>query len=230
MSRVVLIKANKGGVGKSWITLQLAHKAALDGSKVIIITSDSQNNILDFSGNGSLTPLGLDEWLTGGNGGFTELRKNLYYIPFNSAMLPEELEVRFESFVNVLKGEFDYIFIDSTPVLNLDKKFIDLADEVVIPTFLDQVTLGSIIALMEQITPRNKVKAIIPNRVGRNKIEKEYYKNLKDIVSQSIFLSVPIKQSSFISRAIDNGKTIWEYNAKEAKALQELFLQVLEVL
>ena len=230
MSRVVLIKANKGGVGKSWITLQLAHKAALDGNKVIIITSDSQNNILDFSGNGSLTPLGLDEWLTGGNGGFTELRENLYYIPFNSAMLPEELEVRFESFVNVLKGEFDYIFIDSTPVLNLDKKFIDLADEVVIPTFLDQVTLGSIIALMEQITPRNKVKAIIPNRVGRNKIEKEYYKNLNDIVSQSIFLSVPIKQSSFISRAIDNGKTIWEYNAKEAKALQELFLQVLEVL
>lgn len=230
MSRVVLIKANKGWVGKSWITLQLAHKAALDGSKVIIITSDSQNNILDFSGNGSLTPLGLDEWLTGGHGGFTELRKNLYYIPFNSAMLPEELEVRFESFVNVLKGEFDYIFIDSTPVLNLDKKFIDLADEVVIPTFLDQVTLGSIIALMEQITPRNKVKAIIPNRVGRNKIEKEYYKNLKDIVSQSIFLSVPIKQSSFISKAIDNGKTIWEYNAKEAKALQELFLQVLEVL
>lgn len=228
--KTILVKANKGGVGKSWITLQLAHKAAIDGNKVIIITSDSQNNILDFSGCGSLTPLGLDEWLTGGNGGFTELRKNLYYIPFNSAMLPEELEVRFESFVNVLKEEFDYIFIDSTPVLNLDRKFIELADEVVIPTFLDNVTIGSIVTLMEQIEPRNKVKAIIPNRVGRNKIEKEYYKNLKDIVSQSIFLSVPIKQSSFISRAIDNGKTIWEYNAKEAKALQELFLQVLEVL
>lgn len=228
--KTILVKANKGGVGKSWITLQLAHKAAIDGNKVIIITSDSQNNILDFSGCGSLTPLGLDEWLTGGNGGFTELRKNLYYIPFNSAMLPEELEVRFESFVNVLKEEFDYIFIDSTPVLNLDRKFIELADEVVIPTFLDNVTIGSIVTLMEQIEPRNKVKAIIPNRVGRNKIEKEYYKNLKDIVSQSIFLSVPIKQSSFISRAIDNGKTIWEYNAKEAKALQVLFLQVLEVL
>ncbi|MBM6874422.1 ParA family protein [Fusobacterium mortiferum] len=230
IGKTILVKANKGGVGKSWITLQLAHKAAIDGNKVIIITSDSQNNILDFSGCGSLTPLGLDEWLTGGNGGFTELRKNLYYIPFNSAMLPEELEVRFESFVNVLKEEFDYIFIDSTPVLNLDRKFIELADEVVIPTFLDNVTIGSIVTLMEQIEPRNKVKAIIPNRVGRNKIEKEYYKNLKDIVSQSIFLSVPIKQSSFISRAIDNGKTIWEYNAKEAKALQELFLQVLEVL
>lgn len=230
MNKTILIKANKGGVGKSWITLQLAHKVALDGNKVIIITSDSQNNILDFSGNGSLTPLGLDEWLTGGNGGFTELRKNLYYIPFHSTMLPEELEVRFESFINILKEEFDYIFIDSTPVLNLDKKFIDLADEVVIPTFLDQVTIGSITTLMAQIDPKNKVKAIIPNRVGRNKIEKEYYENLKNTVSQNIFLSVPIKQSSFISKVIDEGKTIWEYRAKEAKALQELFLQVLEVL
>lgn len=230
MSRVVLIKANKGGVGKSWITLQLAHKAALDGGKVIIITSDSQNNILDFSGNGSLTPLGLDEWLTGGNGGFTQLRENLFYIPFNSTMLPEELEVRFESFVNVLKGEFDYIFIDSTPVLNLDRKFIELADEVVIPTFLDQVTLGSIITLMEQIEPKNKVKAIIPNRAGRSKLEKEYYDTLKGIVSQKILLSVPIKQSSFISKTIDDGKTIWESRAKDAVTLQELFLQVLEVL
>ena len=83
---------------------------------------------------------------------------------------------------------------------------------------------------MAQIDPKNKVKAIIPNRVRRNKIEKEYYENLKNTVSQNIFLSVPIKQSSFISKVIDEGKTIWEYRAKEAKALQELFLQVLEVL
>lgn len=231
-SKVILIKANKGGVGKSWITLQLAHKAALDGNKVIIITSDSQNNILDFSGCGSLIPLGLDEWLTGGNGGFTQLRENLFYIPFNSAMLPEELEVRFESFINVLKEEFDYIFIDSTPVLNLDRKFIELAEEVVIPTFLDQVTMSSITTLMEQIKPKSKVRAIIPNRAGRTKLEKEYYDVLKEIVTfaPSIFLSIPIKQSSFIGKTIDEGKTIWEYRAKEAKTLQELFLQVLEVL
>lgn len=232
IGKTILVKANKGGVGKSWITLQLAHKAAIDGNKVIIITSDSQNNILDFSGNGSLTPLGLDEWLKSGNGGFTELRKNLYYIPFHSSMLPEELEVRFESFIDVLKDEYDYIFIDSTPVLNLDKKFIELADEVVIPTFLDQVTMSSISTLMEQIQPKSKVKAIIPNRAGRTKLEKEYYSLLKEIVSYapSIFLSVPIKQSSFISKSIDEGKTIWEYRAKEAVTLQELFLQVLEVL
>ena len=34
MNKVILIKANKGGVGKSWITLQLAHALALKDKKI----------------------------------------------------------------------------------------------------------------------------------------------------------------------------------------------------
>ena len=37
MSKVILVKANKGGVGKSWLTLQLAHATALRNKKVLII-------------------------------------------------------------------------------------------------------------------------------------------------------------------------------------------------
>ena len=48
---VVLVKNNKGGVGKSWIALQLAaYKALRKNEKVLILTSDSQNNILNYSG------------------------------------------------------------------------------------------------------------------------------------------------------------------------------------
>lgn len=230
MNKVILIKANKGGVGKSWITLQLAHALALKNKKVLVITSDSQNNILDFAGVEPNTLLGLDEWLKNGDGGFLELRNNLDYIPFRSSILPEELEVRFESFINAMKNEYNYIFIDSTPVLNLDKKFIELSDEIVIPTFLDQVTIGSIATLMEQINPKNKVKVIIPNRAGRTKLEKNYYSSLKEFISNRILLTVPIKQSAFISKAIDDGKTIWEYRSKEATILQKLFSEVLEAL
>lgn len=226
----MLIKANKGGVGKSWITLQLAHALALKDKKILVITSDSQNNILDFAGIETDAPLGLDEWLKNGDGGFIELRDNLNYIPFHSSVLSEDLEVRFESFINAMKNEYNYIFIDSTPVLNLDKKFIELADEIVIPTFLDQVTLGSIAILMDQIKPKSKVKAIIPNRAGRTKLEKDYYSKLMEFVSNRILLTVPIKQSAFISKAIDDGKTIWEYRSKEATILQKLFSEVLEVL
>lgn len=230
MKKVILIKANKGGVGKSWITLQLAHGMSRLGKRVIILTSDNQNNILDYSGNGGIAPLGLEEWLKNGNGGFTELRKNLYYIPLNSSLLPEELEVRFESFLNVLKEEFDYIFIDSTPVLNLDRKFIELADDVIIPTFLDSVTLGSIHTLMEQIEPKSKVKAIIPNRAGRSRLEKEYYQILEATTSANIFLSIPITQSAFIGKTIDAGRTVWEYRSIPANELKAIFSNIITVI
>ena len=48
---VVLVKNNKGGVGKTWIALQLAgYKALIENKKTLILTSDSQNNILNYSG------------------------------------------------------------------------------------------------------------------------------------------------------------------------------------
>lgn len=50
MERIVLVKNNKGGVGKSWLALQLAAYQAYRGNIVLILTSDSQNNIFNFAG------------------------------------------------------------------------------------------------------------------------------------------------------------------------------------
>ena len=50
MGKIILVKNIKGGIGKSWITLQLAHLFATKDNKVLIITSDSQNNIPLFAG------------------------------------------------------------------------------------------------------------------------------------------------------------------------------------
>ena len=44
---IILVKNNKGGVGKTYITLQLAaHKALIKNKKTLILTSDSQNDVL----------------------------------------------------------------------------------------------------------------------------------------------------------------------------------------
>lgn len=229
--KTILIKANKGGVGKSWITLQLAHKLALSGSKILILTSDSQNNILNFSNVYDYEKQAeLEYWLKNGTGDLVELRKNLYYIPFASAMLPVEMESRFENFIETLKTEFDYILVDSTPVLELDKIFINIADQIIIPTFLDEVTIGSITSLLNESSLVLKVKAIIPNRAGRTKLEKEYYENLKELIPESILLSVPINQSALISKAIDDGKTIWEYNSKKFDDFKMIFNKMLEAI
>ena len=226
IGKTILVKANKGGVGKSWITLQLAHKAAIDGNKVIIITSDSQNNILDFSGCGSLTPLGLDEWLTGGNGGFTELRKNLYYIPFNSAMLPEELEVRFESFVNVLKEEFDYVLIDCPPSLNLITiNALVASNSVIIPLQCEFLALEGLTDLVKNINqikkvfnPELKVQGIVLTMFDkRNNLSSMVEKDVRNYFGDLVYQTV-IPRSVRISEAPSHGKPILIYDFKSVGA------------
>ncbi|MBR8702085.1 MULTISPECIES: ParA family protein [unclassified Fusobacterium] len=226
---IILVKANKGGVGKSWITLQLAHHFAIKNKKVLILTSDSQNNIPTFCGVDINTRADLEEWILNGNSELVELRNNLFYIPFNSVSIENKLKHKFETFINALKSEFDYIFIDATPVLHLDNVFVGVANQIIVPTFLDMVTMDSILTLLETV-PVEKVKAIIPNRAGRCSLEQVYYESLKSVIGSLIYLSVPIKQSAFISRLIDKGKTIWESKSLSALELQSTFYPVLEVI
>ena len=47
--KVIIIKVNKGGVGKTFLTVQLGAGLASIGKKVLILTSDSQNNILHYT-------------------------------------------------------------------------------------------------------------------------------------------------------------------------------------
>ena len=90
---IILIKANKGGVGKSWITLQLAHGLALENKKVLILTSDSQNNVPGFAGVGGVF-VTLDDWLNNKNQGLTTLRDNMYYLALTNSYLSAEEEIK----------------------------------------------------------------------------------------------------------------------------------------
>lgn len=231
MSKVILVKANKGGVGKSWLTLQLAHATALRGKQVLIITSDSQNNIPRFAG---ITETnfkeGLEYWIKNKNGSHITLRENLFYIPLTTMSIPDEDIEVFKSFIGAVKKAFDYIYIDATPVLNLDDIFLEVADQIVIPTFLDSVTTSSITNMLRK-AEYSKIKAIIPNRATRCKVEKEYYKKLVEtLMDTSIFVSCPISQSAIISRLIEEGKTLFDktkYNSSKFRAIIERALEVL---
>ena len=231
MSKVILVKANKGGVGKSWLTLQLAHATALRDKQVLIITSDSQNNIPRFAG---ITETnfkeGLEYWIKNKNGSYIELRKNLFYIPLTTMSIPDKEIENFKSFIEAVKKAFDYVYIDATPVLNLDDIFLEVADQIVIPTFLDSVTTSSITNMLRK-AEYNKIKAIIPNRATRCKIEKEYYKKLVEtLMGTSIFVACPISQSAIISRLIEEGKTLFDktkYNSSKFRATIERALEVL---
>ncbi|MGL6119192.1 MAG: ParA family protein [Fusobacteriaceae bacterium] len=231
MPKVILIKNNKGGVGKSWITLQLAHALQqLSDEKVLILTTDNQNNILNYSGKQNLEFYdGLESWIEGNNAEIIQVKKEVYFIPLLSDFIKPTQKEKLKKFIDEQKKKFKYILIDSTPTLSLDKEFIELADEIIIPTYLDEVTTSSISNLIGKVEA-GKIKAIVPNRFNRTSKEKEYFNILKEVYSSTnIYFSEPIPQLSAINILIEKGKTIFESRSSKTEKIREIILSVAEV-
>ena len=228
MGKVITIKNNKGGVGKSWLTLQLAHIIALilEDKKVLILTSDSQNNILLYANIAVPVISGLEDHVLKGDGDIISLRENLYYIPLIKNNFTKKFREKLRITIDEFKKEYDYILIDSVPVLNIDQDFVELSDKVVIPTFLDAATTEGITKLMGEIDI-NKIAAIVPNRYTKTKVEQEWYDDIAKIVEGTdIYLSEPIKQSAVITELIQKGKTILETQSKKAVEFQDIIGEV----
>lgn len=229
----ILIKNRKGGVGKSLITFWLAHGLTLKDKIVLLLTSDNQDNIPAFAGKSKEAKemeKGLESWIKTGEGNTLELRKNLYYIPLKTLSIDTENSLRFKSFIEIMAQRVDYIVIDASPVLELDDLFVEIADKIVIPTFLDEVTTQGIFDLIKKVGV-NKIKAIVPNRSHLTKLEKEYYTELQTAFnSTNIVLTCPIKHSAIISKLIDSGRTCWETKQKIIDPICVEFQKVLEVI
>ena len=225
---VVLVKNNKGGVGKSWIALQLAAYKAFQNEKVLLLTSDSQNNVLNYSGIKikDTNKKGLEDMLEGKNYELTKLRPNLFFLHLQDYKVKGNLDEKFKKQISILKKEFKHIIIDGSPVMNLDNVFVDVAEHIIVPTFLDSVTTNSILNLLKK-TDISKIRAVIPNRVGRTKIEKDFYTFLKNKLTRSgVFLSIPINQSSILLKLIENGTLLWERRSQKLDDIKNVFVKV----
>ncbi|MGX6592809.1 ParA family protein [Cetobacterium ceti] len=232
MGKIITVKNNKGGVGKSWLTLQLSHVLSIlkknngMNNKILILTSDSQNNILLYSGYNGEIETGLENMVTNNECTEIRIRENLYYVPLLSNNFSRQFREKLKNKVEQLKKEYDFIFIDSVPTLNIDQDFLNLADEIIIPTFYDLGTSEGILKLLQEIDT-TKVNAIIPNRFNDTKLEKICGEKLKEALKGTkILITEPIKQSAVIAELIYKGKTIWESNSQKVAEVQDILLEV----
>ena len=226
---IILVKNNKGGVGKTYITLQLAaYKALIKNKKTLILTSDSQNDILKFAGIkvDDTSKFGLEDFIEGKSYKIKKLRENLFFLHLQGYKIKNSFDEAFKKAIKLLKEEFEYIVIDGSPVMGLDNLFIEISDHIVIPTFLDSITTHSVLSMLKKVD-LNKVKAVVPNRTGRTKLEKEYYDFLNQKLGvQGIHLSFPIPQISLISKLIDKETLLWESKAKKLDYIKGIFINI----
>ena len=234
MNNIFTVKVNKGGIGKTFFTVQIGHGLALQGYKVLLITSDSQNNILHYTkSKKEIDKYDLSKGLRhavlyGDNRDlYIKVRENLYFLPTESSVFSDAFEKKFDNFIRKKRVEYDYILIDSIPTMDIDKKFMECSDQLIIPTFCDYSTYEGTLNVIEEVGA-NKIHSIIINLFKNTKIQKKYYSEFeKSLSGTGIIFPKPIKELSLIENLIENGKTIWESGSKLLIDAQNSFADVI---
>ena len=224
MGEIITVKVNKGGVGKTFVTLQLGSYLALQGKKVLLLTSDSQNNIIDYAGkNKDIIGKGLKEFVKSGKGDLIKLRKDLYFIPLESSTFGTQFLLKLPAFLEKMKLEYDYIIIDSIPTMKIDTVFVKCSDKLIIPCFCNKVTVEGAINVINE-AGADKVLAIVINKYENKKIQNIFKEEITEAIKDTnILFPSPIVNTSEIEMLLFKGKTIWESKAKKVLEIQESF-------
>lgn len=172
--KVITIANNKGGVGKTMQSYQLACYLANEGHKVLVLDLDSQANLSTTLGVNVRRTL-IPEWLIGDVDsedvvvsveGKDEFYDNLFLIPssrhmanLSKLLILSEAEVRknagrkerlLKLRLQEIEQEFDYVVIDTPPMLG-DELIMSLvaSDHVLIPTQAQDYSIDGLEELMD---------------------------------------------------------------------------------
>lgn len=232
MGKVFSIKVNKGGIGKTFLTVQLGYGLAMQDKKVLLLTSDSQNNILDYTlSDDEVDKIDFKKDLRycvmNDKVETVKLRTNLYFIPTKSSLFTDRFLEKLPEFIKKMQEEYDYILIDSIPTMKIDSTFVACSDKVIIPMFCDNPTLKEAINVIKE-TGVEKIHSIIVNKYRPTATQKGILKDIKEAIEGTdIVFPEPIKELSQVETLARKGKTIWESRAKILAAAQESLLDVI---
>ncbi|MGL4977852.1 MAG: ParA family protein, partial [Cetobacterium sp.] len=171
---------NKGGVGKSTLSKNIAHGLAMLDFKTALITSDAQNDSLILLGGWFEGGKGFKSFVQTGDEIKIKIRQNLDYFPVETDVFGINLKSKIKKTFEALKNNYDFIIVDCAPVFNvLNDMILEITDEIIVPIKLDKLSTAGITRLIEK-AEGNKITQIVPNLYRNTKISREYFKNLSD--------------------------------------------------
>ncbi len=251
MGKVISFSNQKGGVGKTTTCVNMAAYLAVGGKRVLLVDLDPQGNATTGLGfaKGSLKKsvysVIIDEEDAKDNILPTEV-EGLDILPSVINLAGAEVELVYKksrekmlkNALEKVRGEYDYILIDSPPSLGLlTINALTAADSVIIPIQSEYYALEGLSQLMNTITlvrqrlnKSLKVEGVVLTMYdGRSNISKSIAADIRKFFSKKLY-EIVIPRNIRLAEAPSNGKPILLHDpkcmgARAYKALTEEFLK-----
>ena len=245
MSKVLAIANQKGGVGKTTTSVNLAASLKITRKNVLLIDLDPQGNATMGSGidKNALEKSVFD--LLVQKAGFDEVvvrpeEAGYDLLPANGDLVAAEVdliigenrETRLRQVVVAIKQRYDFVVIDCPPSLNmLTINALAAADGVVIPMQCEYYALEGLSALMDTIStikdrlnPELKIEGILRTMYDpRNKLTTEVNGQLFNYFGDAVYRTV-VPRNVRLAEAPSYGKPAIKYDKRSRGAIAYLAL------
>ena len=241
MGKAIAIFNQKGGVGKTTTNINLAASLAIKGKKVLVLDIDPQGNTTsglgfpkkdldlttyeiliedDHHPAEAVLPTGLE---------------NLFIIPASVQLAGAEVELinmpgrerRLKMAIDVLKPDYDYIFIDCPPSLGfLTINSLTAVDSVLIPIQCEFYALEGVsqllstISLVKRSMNRNlQIQGVLLSMFdGRTNLSVQVVEEVKKYFREKVYATV-IPRNVRLAEAPSHGLPVIQYDPKSTGAI-----------
>jgi len=252
LGKIISIFNQKGGVGKTTTAINLSAGLGKLGKKIALVDIDPQGNSTSGLGidKDSVEPIIYD--VLAKNVDIRDSIKdttaeNVKIIPSNNELAGLEIELAREGSwekilkdkLEIIKNDFDYIFIDCPPSLGI-LSIIGLvaSDSVIIPIQCEYYALEGVGQLFETIrlvkkglNPNLEVEGVVLSMFdGRTNLSIQVVDEVKSFFKNKVYVSI-IPRNVRLAEAPSHGLSIMDYDdkSKGAEAYMELAKEFLEL-